>query len=263
MRLKSLLLPLVGLLAITVGAATASASSLDDIIARKKVLIGVDLSVPPFGITNAEMQPDGLDVDVAKLLAKDLGVELELVPVTGQSRIPSLQTGKVDFVVASFGIYTERALSVAFSNPYGGHKSVIIAPKETDIKDLADLAGKRVGVPRGTAHEKILSGADVEGMELVRFDDDSTTLNALVSGQVDAIGTVNYIAAQLQERYPDRGFEEKTTYLESFYGVGLRRNEPDLLHWLNTVLFVHRQSGELSAIYEKWMKTPIPELPSF
>ncbi|SDZ43581.1 extracellular solute-binding protein, family 3 [Sinorhizobium meliloti] len=102
MRLKSLLLPLVGLLAITVGAATASASSLDDIIARKKVMIGVDLSVPPFGITNEEMQPDGLDVDVAKLLAKDLGVELELVPVTGQSRIPSLQTGKVDFVVASF-----------------------------------------------------------------------------------------------------------------------------------------------------------------
>ena len=117
MRLKSLLLPLAGLLAITLGVSSASASSLDDIIARKKVLVGVDLSVPPFGITNEQMQPDGLDVDVAKLLAKDLGVELELVSVTGQSRIPSLQTGKVDFVVASFGIYTERALSVAFSNP--------------------------------------------------------------------------------------------------------------------------------------------------
>jgi polar amino acid transport system substrate-binding protein len=263
MRLKSLLLPLAGLLAITLGVSSASASSLDDIIARKKVLVGVDLSVPPFGITNEQMQPDGLDVDVAKLLAKDLGVELELVSVTGQSRIPSLQTGKVDFVVASFGIYTERALSVAFSNPYGGHKSVIIASKDTQIAGLEDLAGKRVGVPRGTAHEKILSAANIEGMELVRFDDDSTTLNALVAGQVDAIGTVNYIAAQLQERYPDQGFEEKTTYLESFYGVGLRRNEPDLLHWLNTVLFVHKQSGELGAIYEKWMKTPIPDLPSF
>lgn len=261
MRLKSLFMPLIGL-AMALGATAASAASLDDIIARKKVLIGVDLSVPPFGVTNAEMQPDGLDVDVAKLLAKDLGVQLELVPVTGQSRIPSLQTGKVDFIVASFGIYTERALSVAFSNPYGGHKSVIIAPKGTEIKSLADLKGKKVGVPRGTAHEKVLSAAKIDGMELVRFDDDSTTLNALVAGQVDAIGTVNYIGAQLQQRYPDN-FEEKTTYLQSFYGVGLRRGDPDLLHWLNTVLFVHKQSGELGQIYEKWMKTPMPELPSF
>jgi polar amino acid transport system substrate-binding protein len=261
MRFKKLLLPLLGL-AIAVGASAASASSLDDIIARKKVLIGVDLSVPPFGITNDQMQPDGLDVDVAKLLAKDLGVALELVPVTGQSRIPSLQTGKVDFVVASFGIYTERALSVAFSNPYGGHKSVIVAPKETAIKSLEDLKGKRVGVPRGTAHEKVLSSSNIPGMELVRFDDDSTTLNALVAGQVDAIGTVNYIAAQLEQRYPDK-FEEKTTYLQSFYGVGMRRGDPDLLHWLNTVLFVHNQNGELGKIYEKWMKTPMPALPSF
>lgn len=263
MNIKSLLAPLVGL-AIGIGVGTsASASALDDIIAKKKVTIGVDLSVPPFGITNDQMQPDGLDVDVAKMLAKDLGVELELVSVTGQSRIPSLQTGKVDFVVASFGIYTERALSVAFSNPYGGHKSVIIASQGTEIKSLADLKDKKVGVPRGTAHEKVLSSANIEGMELIRFDDDSTTLNALVAGQVDAIGTVNYIGAQLKQRYPDRNFEEKTTYLESFYGVGLRRNDPDLLHWLNTVLFVHKQSGELGRVYEKWMKTPMPELPSF
>lgn len=261
MRSRTFLLPLVGL-AILWGSHAASAASLDEIVARQKVLIGVDLSVPPFGITNDSMEPDGLDVDVARLLAKDLGVELELVPVTGQSRIPSLQTGKVDFVVASFGIYPERALSVAFSNPYGGHKSVIVAPNDAQIGSLQDLAGKRVGVPRGTAHERVLSSAGIEGMELVRFDDDSTTLNALVSGQVDAIGTVNYIGVQLQERYPDR-FSEKLTYLESFYGVGLRRGDPDLLHWLNTVLFVHNQSGELGTIYEKWMKTPMPALPSF
>jgi len=244
-------------------ATSTLASSLDDIISRGKVLIGVDLSVPPFGTTNAEMQPDGLDVDVAKLLAKDLDVKLELVQLTGQSRIPSLLTGKVDFVVASFGIYTERAKSIAFSNPYGGHQSVLVAAKDTPIAKLADLAGKRVGVPRGTAHEKILSEANIKDMKLIRFDDDSTSLNALVSNQVDVIGTVNYIAAELKTRYPERGFEEKLTYLKSFYGVGLRRNEPDLLHWLNTVLFVHSQSGELGKIYEKWMKTPLQPLPSF
>lgn len=263
MNLKSLILTVVAGTALAAGISPAAASALDDILERGTVQIGVDLSVPPFGITNAEMQPDGLDVDVAKMLAEDLGVQLDLVPVTGQSRIPALLTGKVDFVVASFGIYPERALSVAFSNPYGGHKSIIIAPDDVEISSLEDLAGKRVGVPRGTAHERLLSEANIEGMNLVRFDDDATTLNALVVGQVDAIGTVNYIAAELQEKYPDRNFEEKVTYLESFYGVGLRREQPDLLHWLNTVLFVHEQNGELGAIYEKWMKTPLPELPTF
>ncbi|WP_035872591.1 transporter substrate-binding domain-containing protein [Cucumibacter marinus] len=262
MRLKSLLMPLVGAV-LALGTAQASATTIDDLLQRGSVRIGVDLSVPPFGITNASMEPDGLDVDIAKLLASDLGVELDLVPVTGQSRIPSLQTGKVDFVVASFGIYPERALSVAFSNPYGGHKSIIIAPQDVQIESLEDLSGLTVGVPRGTAHERILSEAGIEGMELVRFEDDSTTLNALVAGQVDAIGTVNFIAAELQERYPDRNFSEKVTYLESFYGVGVRQGEMELVHWLNTVLFVHNQSGELGEIYRKWMKTDLPQLPSF
>lgn len=263
MRLRQFLAAAGIALVAALSSAPGEAGSLDDIIARGSVKIGVDLSVPPFGVTNEKGEPDGLDVEFAKLLAKDLGVKLDLVQVTGQSRIPSLVTGKVDFVVASFGIYVERAKSIAFSNPYGGHQSVIVAPKGTKIEKMSDLAGKRVGVPRGTAHEKVLSEAGIKDMRLIRFDDDSSTLNALVSGQVDAIGTVNYIAAELKSRFPDRGFEEKFTYLKSFYGVGLRRNEPDLLHWLNTVIFVHNQSGELAAIYEKWMKAPLPALPSF
>nr|WP_306266951.1 transporter substrate-binding domain-containing protein [Pararhizobium sp. IMCC3301] len=264
MTFKALLASaIIGMASLAISTVGSSASSLDDIISRGKVLIAIDLAVPPFGTTNSEMQPDGLDVDIAKLLAKDLGVELEVVSVTGQSRIPTLLTGKADFVVSSFGIYPERALAIAFSNPYGGHRSIIVAGPDTEISSLQDLAGKRVGVPRGTAHERVLSGADIEGMELIRFDDDSTTINALVAGQVDAIGTVNFILAELQTRYPERNYQEKVTYLKSFFGVGLRQDEPVLLHWLNTVLFVHYQSGELDQIYQKWMKAPLPELPTF
>ncbi|EIC86117.1 transporter substrate-binding domain-containing protein [Serratia sp. M24T3] len=242
---------------------TARAETPDDIISRGEVRIGVDLSTAPFGSLDEKMQPAGLDVDMANLLAKDLGVKLVLVPITGQNRIPSLLTDKVDFIVASFGIYTERARTIAFSNPYGGHQSVIVAGPTHIIHALDDLKGLKVGVTRGTAHEKVLAAAHIPGMQLIRFEDDSTTLNALATGQVDAIGTVNYLAAELNLRYPDKHFENKLTYLKSFYGVGLRYGQPDLLHWINTVIFVHDQAGDLARIYEKWMKTPLPSLPTF
>lgn len=132
----------------------ARAETPDDIISRGEVRIGVDLSTPPFGSLDEKMQPAGLDVDMANLLAKDLGVKLVLVPITGQNRIPSLLTDKVDFIVASFGIYTERARTIAFSNPYGGHQSVIVAGPAHKIHTLDDLKGLKVGVTRGTAHER-------------------------------------------------------------------------------------------------------------
>src|SRR5947199_6911263 len=67
----------------------ASADTLDQIRQAKKVRIAVDLAIPPFGMTDDKMQPIGSDVDLARLLAKDLGVELEIVPTTGPARIPA------------------------------------------------------------------------------------------------------------------------------------------------------------------------------
>lgn len=82
--------------------------------------------MPPYGITNKEVQPDGADVDVAKLLAKDLGVTLEIVSVNGASRIPTRLSGKADVIISSFSIGPERANTAAFSIPYGEHQNVIV-----------------------------------------------------------------------------------------------------------------------------------------
>lgn len=114
MSLNKLTAKILILLSLLFPALSAQAETVDDIISRGEVRIGVDISTPPFGSLDKEMKPAGLDVDMANLLAKDLGVKLELVPLTGQNRIPSLLTDKVDFIVASFGIYTERARSIAF-----------------------------------------------------------------------------------------------------------------------------------------------------
>eukprot|EP01042_Synura_sphagnicola_P017014 gene17014-21505_t len=125
------------------------ADTLADIKARKKVLIAVDLGVPPFGMTNAKLEPQGSDVETARAIAKDLGVELELVQVTGPNRVPFLMTGKADMVIATFSITPERAKVINFTHPYGASQFVVAAPKGIAIKGLADLVGKRIAVVRG------------------------------------------------------------------------------------------------------------------
>ena len=99
-----------GLLALTAIAASSGAAladQLDDVRAAKKIRVAIDLGSPPFGLTDAAMNPTGSDVETARLLAKDLGVELEIVQTTGANRIPFLQTGKADLVVSSLSVTAE------------------------------------------------------------------------------------------------------------------------------------------------------------
>src|ERR1700736_5512370 len=90
------------------------------------------------------IQPTGSDVETAKLLAKDLGVEFELVPTTGATRIPSLQTGKADVVISTLSVTAERATVIDFSPAYAPLRTVLAGMKSINVKTIADLDGKTV-----------------------------------------------------------------------------------------------------------------------
>src|SRR5690606_27987763 len=92
----------------------AMAADLQDILSAGKVRIGVPIDVPPFGFVDADNEPTGLDVDVAKLIGEALGVEVELQQITGANRIPYLVTDRLDMVISAMGATPERAQQVAF-----------------------------------------------------------------------------------------------------------------------------------------------------
>src|SRR5690349_17119178 len=131
----------------------AHGDTLDDIKKAGKIRVAIDTAIPPFGMTDDKLQPTGSDVDVARLLAKDLGVELEIVTTTGPTRIPMLQTNKADIVVSTLSITPDRAKVIDFSLPYADHPSVVAALKSIQIGKMADLDGKRVAVVRGTTQD--------------------------------------------------------------------------------------------------------------
>jgi polar amino acid transport system substrate-binding protein len=239
----------------------ASAQGLDAILKRGKVLIGIDMSVPPFSFQDEKQQPAGSEVETAQLLAKDLGVELEIVPVTAANRIPYLQTNKVDLMMATFAISPERAKAVWFSTPYGATGSVLMAPEAAKIKSWADLAGKKVAVARGSFTEQALATNAPPSAQIVRFDDDASATQAMVAGQVDAYGTAFPIAVTMIKRFPDKKWEISYSMLTAWYAVGMKRGDSDLLQWVNSFLFFHLQNGSLGKIYQKWMGQPLPPVP--
>jgi len=238
----------------------ASADQLDDIKKAGKIRIAIDLGVPPYGMTDDKMQPSGSDVATAKALAKDWGLEFELVPTTGATRIPSLQTGKADLVISTLSITPERAKVIDFSKGYAVLRTVIAAPKSVNVKSMAELDGKTVGTVRGTTHDTQLTKEGPKGMKLVRYEDDATEAQAFLSGQVDIFSTAELLVAPIDKKNPARQVEVKFV-LDSFkLAVGVKKDEARLLEEVNKWIAVNLKNGKLDAIYKEYHGNGLPDI---
>ena len=254
--LTSLAAAAVAAAALVAGAA-AHADTLADIKARKTIMIGIDLAVPPYGMTDANLKPTGSDVETAQLLAKDLGVAMEIVPVTGPNRVPFLLSGKADIVVSSFSVSEERKKVIDFSQPYGEVQVAIAAPAGIVIKGFADLAGKRVVVTRGTTADKELT-TNAAGAQIVRYDDDATLITSIVAGQADIAGTTPSIVPAINSKNPGKPLEVKFVMKTFPYAVGLRKGDDALRKWLDAWVTANLKNGKLNEIYKKYHGNSLP-----
>lgn len=249
--------------ALTLSMIAARADTLDDIIKRGTIRIAIDLTAPPFGFQNKEMQPDGADVETAKLLADQLGVKLEVVPSTSANRIAYLQSSRVDLTMSTLAISPERAKAIKFSSPYSFIRGVILGPKSSVIKSYEDLGGKKISVARGTTNEADTAARMPKNAELIRFDDEAGAMNALASGQVDAYAVGEPLGNPLIAKFPDKGIETKIVLRINYLAVGMRRDSSGLLQWVNTFVMFNQANGELSRIYKKHVGVDLPPLPTF
>jgi len=228
------------------------AQSVDDILKRGKLLVGVDVTNPPYGGMGTTMEPEGLDVDVAKAMAKRMGVAVEIVPVTGPSRIPTLLNNRVDVIVATFAPTPERALQVMFSAIYSDVQQVVVAPAARSIKTVADTAGMKIGLVRGNTQDVAFTPMAPAGCTILRFDDDAGVMQALLSGQVDGIVTGSVTANTIARQNPDKKLESKVAIRDNPMAIGVRRGQQDLLNWVNTFVLYMKYSGELEALHKKY-----------
>lgn len=253
---------LAALLASAIMVAAMPVMAMDSLAAIKsagKLRVALEFGRPPWGFKDADLKPAGSDYETAVLLAKDLGVELEIVEVTGPNRVPFLISNKADVVISTFSVTPEREKVVDFSVPYASAIQYVAAPESLALNNKDDLQGKRIGVTRGTTGDTALTKLNVPGIEIVRFDDESTNMTAFASGQVDIVVQEPAVIKRVAEQNPGKRIEQKFMIADFDVGIGMRKGDQPLEDAVNTWVKSNLDNGKLNDIYRKYHGVDLPD----
>jgi polar amino acid transport system substrate-binding protein len=237
-------------------------SALDAVMAKKSIAIAIPTDFPPYGFVGTDMAPQGLDVDMARLIAAKLGVAVELVPVTSANRVPYLQTHKADLVISTLGKNPEREKVIDFTAAYSPFFQAVFAPRTLSIKTAADLAGKTVGVTRGAIEDMELTKIAPPTADVKRFEDNNATVSAFVSGQVQVIATGASVAGNMMARNPQLGVEYKLLLKDSPNFIGVAKGDDKLRLKVNEIIAAAKADGEIDKLCLKWLGRPAGNLPN-
>ena len=237
-------------------------ADLNEILSKGVVKIAVPEAFAPFGSVGKTGEHEGYDVDVAKLIAKDLGVKLEIVPVVSKQRIPFLETGRVDLVISTMGANPKRAKSINFSSAYAPFYSGAFAASNISVSGPSDLDGLKVGVTGGTLEDLEITKTAPKGTKITRFGDNAATLSAFKSNQVQVLVAGNTAAAALAKNNPSLDIVRKFIIKESPCFIGIKKGNDDLLRWVNVFILHKKLGGDLNKISQKWLGQDLPPLPS-
>ena len=235
----------------------ANAQSVATIKTRGKVLIGIQGDNPPWGFVNTSGASDGFDAAIGSAFAKYLGVSAEFVPLAVINRIPALTTGRVDILFATMAMLPERAKVVQFSKPYVANIISLVAAKSANIKTNADMKNVVIGVPRASAQDTQITNNAPSGTTIRRYDDDAATIQALLSGQVEAVGGNMFYVDRLNQAKPGV-FENKIEFTRLYNGACTRLGDKELNAAANSFIDQIKTNGVLKSAYTTWMKQEPP-----
>jgi len=258
---RDALIGAAGFAAVTAfGVRPALADTVSDIKSRGTIVIGIQGDNPPWGFVNGQGKQDGIDKDVGDLFAKYLGVKAEYKPLAVADRIPALTTGRVDVLFATMAMLPERAKAVQYSKPYAANTIVLYGAKADSIRTNEDMAKFTIGVPSSSVQDQQVTKLAPKGTKILRFADDSATIQALISGQVQAIGGNSAYLARLEQAKPG-AFERKLTFVSLFNGACAKLGDKPMNDALNAFLDKTIGSAEFKAIYKKWFAVDVPTFP--
>lgn len=237
----------------------AKKSTLETIMSRGELLVGLDPGYQPFEMTDKKGNFIGFDVDLAKELAKSMGVKLRIVNTDYDGIIPALLADKFDIIISGMTLTQERNLQINFANPYIVVGQAIIlnknlADKVTSYKDLNDpkyTVASRIGTTGEMATKRLISKAKYKS-----FDKEADGALDVVNGQSDAFVydlpfCVVFMAQQGGKNVVllDKPF----TYEPLAFGI--KKGDPDFLNYLNNFLAQIKADGRYDRIYNKWIKS--------
>jgi len=237
----------------------AHADALENITSAGKIRISIDPAAPPYSIMDQDGKYAGSEVEVAETLAKDLNLQLEVVPTSPANRIPYLLSGKTDIVISTLSITDERKKVIDFSKPYSAIQIVVGAPKSDSLSKLEDLVGKQVAVTRGSTNDTEITKAALPGTNIVRFEDDSTSITAILSGQASYYATAPALLTTVNKKNPSVELEPKIVLKTNVTGIGIKKGETALRDKLNAWIDASLKDGSLNGLYKKSFGIDLPK----
>jgi glutamate transport system substrate-binding protein len=236
------------------GANFAEGTTMAKLQSAGAVRVGTKFDQPLFGLKNLEGKPEGFDVEIAKLIAGEMGIapdKIEFIEAVSANREPFIQQDKVDFVVATYTINDKRKQVVDFAGPYyeAGQDIMVAKGNPEGIAGPDDLAGKKVcSVTGSTPAENIRT--NYPKAELTEFDVYSKCAEALKNGQVQAVTTDNVILLGLISQ-DEEAFElVGKPFTKEPYGIGVKKGDTEFRTFINDTLEKIEKDGRWKAAWD-------------
>lgn len=216
---------------------------------KKTLVMATNAEFPPYEYYQGDTVV-GIDAEIAKAIADEMGCELVIEDMAFDSIIAAVQSGKADFGAAGMTVNDERKQSVSFTDTYAHASQVIIVNMDSEIKTPDDLVGKTVGVQLGTTGD--IYSSDIEDATIERYNKGFEAVQALTQGKIDAV---------IIDREPAKVFVSENTGLvildESFteedYAIAVAKDNKELLDQMNAALASLKESGKLQEIIDKYI----------
>jgi polar amino acid transport system substrate-binding protein len=240
--------------------ALAADTSLQTVKGKGKLVMGLDDAFPPMGFRNDDNQIVGYDIDLAKEVAKRLGVELVPQPIDWNAKEQELNTGKIDCIWNGFTITDERQKAMSFTKPYLKNAQVVVVKKGSGHTTLASLKGKKVGLQAGSSAAGALDAAkDFKASlaEVVEFKDNLTALMDLEVRGVDGVVMDLILANDNVKRSGKPYVVLPETLAPEVFGVGFRKSDLALRDAVQGALEAMAKDGTLAKVTTKWFGSDI------
>lgn len=227
------------------------ASTLDTVKARGKILLGVKTDYPPFAYLDSSQRYQGFDVELWQEFAKDLGVTIEYVPITSQSRIPTLLSGAIDVVSGGTTHTIARDKSIDYSITYFVTGQRLLVRKGRGINGPADLAAPKItATVQGANSGPNFMKAQPQG-KLASFQEYPQAVLALTQGKADAVTSDDVLLAQFVRDHPD--LEVVGPFMtREYYGMLMREDDSKWRDWINFSIQTAWKNGTYMRLYHKF-----------
>ena len=240
-------------------ASESAAGDVDDSLQKSldkgEFVMGFAANFPPMGYKDENGELTGFDVELAKEVAKHMNINVKLQPINWKAKEMELNSGNVDVLWNGFTITDERKEALLMSDPYMQNEQVVVVTKDSPIKTLADLAGKKLAVQDGSsAQAAIADNPELAASigEQVNFTDNVMAMMDVYSGNTDALAVDSIVADYYLAKDPGKYVILEETLAPEEYGIGFRKGEEAFMNAVMDALKKMKEDGTAAQISEKW-----------